>query len=73
MTRPPLTPLGEDSIDVGKVHKFAPAQIGDEEAFERRPPWWGRHFVRGLFRVVWFCALVFVIVYLATLIRNGAP
>jgi hypothetical protein len=71
MTRPPLTPLDEDNIDISKVHKFAPAQIGDE-AVERRPPWWGRHFWRGLFRVIWFCALVFVIAYLATLIRNGA-
>ena len=73
MTRPP-TPVGEDDVGISKVgHKFAPAHIGDEEAFERRSPWWGWHFWRGLFRFVWLCALVFVIAYLAAQIRDGAP
>jgi len=73
MTRPPLTPV-EDDIDISKVrHKFAPAQIGDEETFERRPPWWRRDHWRGLLRFVWFCALVFVVAYLAIQVRNGAP
>jgi hypothetical protein len=73
MTRPPLAPVDADHIDISKVgHKFAPAQSGDEEALER-PPWWRRRFWRGLFRFVWFCALVFVIAYLATLLRDGPP
>ena len=60
MTKPAQTPIDQDDIDISKArHKFPPAQIGDEGAFEHHPPWWGRHFWRGLFGVVWFCALVY--------------
>jgi hypothetical protein len=74
MTRPTFTRIDQDDIEISKVrHEFPPAQIGDEEAFEPHPPWWRRRFWRGLFRFVGFCALVFVIAYVATLLRDGAP
>jgi hypothetical protein len=73
MTRPTLTPIDQDDVDISKVrHKFPPAQIGDEEV-QPHPPWWRGRFWRGLFCFVGFCALVFVIAYLATLLRDGAP
>lgn len=58
MARPTLT-----HIDIGKV-RHAPAQIGNEEAFER--PCVGA----GAFGAV-FCGLVFVIGCLATLLKDG--
>lgn len=73
MARPTIAPIDHDDVDVSKAgHKFAPAQIGDEGAFERQPSKWHRRFWR-LFRFVGFCALVLVIAYLATLLRDSAP
>ncbi len=74
MTGPKLTPTDQANIDTLQAgHKFAPAQIGDEDALEDQPSRWRRRLWRGLFRFVVFCGLVFVIAYLATLLRDSAP
>lgn len=74
MTGPKLAPTDQDNIDTVKArHKFAPAQIGDEDVLEDQPSRWRTRLWRGLLRFVVFCGLVFVIAYLATLLRDSAP